>query len=66
MNFPSGVSGLVGMGYTQTPNFLDLAYSANQITTPVFSLQLNLDTATSYLYYDGGLPSNISKQTIWI
>jgi len=43
MNFPSGVSGLVGMGYTQTPNFLDLAYSANLITSPVFSLQLNLD-----------------------
>jgi len=54
------------MGYTSIPNFLDLAYSANQINTPVFSLQLNLVNETSYLYYDGGLPSKISENTIWI
>ena len=24
--FPAGVAGLVGMGYTTTPNFLDIAY----------------------------------------
>lgn len=40
-DFPSGVLGLVGMGYSSIPNFLDLAYTAGQITSAVFSLQLN-------------------------
>lgn len=38
MNFPSQVQGLVGMGYTSTPNFLDVAYQNNQIHSPAFTL----------------------------
>jgi hypothetical protein len=38
MDFPSGISGLVGMGYTTTPNFLDNAYSLNLIESPAFAL----------------------------
>lgn len=38
MNFPNQVQGLVGMGYTSTPNFLDVAYQNNQIQSPVFTL----------------------------
>ena len=31
MSFPGGIEGLVGMGYTDLPNFLDKAYSVGQI-----------------------------------
>jgi hypothetical protein len=62
----NGVSGLIGMGYSKAPNFLDLAYSAGQISSPVFSLQLNLMNESSYLYYDNGLPSIIADNTIWV
>ena len=31
MSFPGGILGLVGMGYTDVPNFLDNAYTAGQI-----------------------------------
>lgn len=31
MSFPGNVIGIVGMGFTDVPNFLDLAYDANQI-----------------------------------
>lgn len=40
MNFPSQIAGLVGMGYTTTPNFLDVAYQNNQIQSPVFTLMI--------------------------
>lgn len=66
MNFPSSVVGLVGMGFTPTANFFDLAFNNNQITTNVFSLKLMGNNATSLLYYNGGLPLQISQNTYWI
>ncbi len=38
MNFPDQIQGLVGMGYTNVPNFLDVAYQNGQIQSPVFAL----------------------------
>jgi hypothetical protein len=66
MGFPTSVSGLVGMGYSTIANFLDIAYQQSQIKSPVFSLDLNLNTSTSYLYYNNGLPTVVSQNTYWI
>jgi len=38
LSYPNGVQGLVGMGNTQIPNFLDVAYQKGEIQTPVFAL----------------------------
>jgi len=38
LSYPTGVQGLVGMGNTQIPNFLDVAYQKGEIQTPVFAL----------------------------
>jgi len=40
MTFPPQVQGLVGMGYTNIPNFLDVAYAQGLINSPVFALQI--------------------------
>jgi hypothetical protein len=53
MNYPSDIQGLVGMGFTTTPNFLDLAYSDNLISSPVFALGLVESTGQSVIYYNG-------------
>ena len=66
MNFPTPVSGLVGMGFTPTANFFDLAFNNGQISTNVFSLKLMPNNTPSLLYYNGGLPPNISQNTYWI
>jgi len=47
------VSGIVGMGFTSTPNFLDLAYQAKEISSPVFALALSNLPEQSTLYFDG-------------
>lgn len=60
------VQGLVGMDYGSNPNFLDVAYNQNQISTPIFSLELNDQTQTSYLYYNNGLPASITNSMVWI
>lgn len=60
------VQGLVGMDYGSYPNFLDTAYQNNQISTPIFSLELNYPNQTSYLYYNNGLSPNISKKMSWV
>lgn len=52
MNFPNQVQGLVGMGYTSTPNFLDIAYQNNQIQSPVFTLLIQPTTQQSYIYFN--------------
>ena len=41
MNFPGDVRGLVGMGWSDIPNFIDNAYAAGQIATSAFSLELH-------------------------
>lgn len=46
------VIGIVGMGYSSIPNFLDLAFNAGQINTNVFSLQLKNMTSQSIVYYN--------------
>jgi len=39
MTYPTDtVQGLVGMGFTDIPNFLDVAYQNNQIATAAFAL----------------------------
>jgi hypothetical protein len=62
MNFPSQIQGLVGMGYTTTPNFLDIAYSQNEIKSPVFTLQIEQTTSQSYIYYNE-IPEWITNTT---
>ncbi len=52
MGFSGGVIGIVGMGFTSTPNFLDTAYQAGQIQTNVFSLNLLPTTNNSIIYYN--------------
>jgi hypothetical protein len=65
MDYPTGVIGLVGMGYSTSPNFLDSAYSANQIKTAAFALQILNTTQQSILYYDE-IPESIVTKTIMI
>ena len=40
MTFQGDVIGIVGMGYSNIPNFLDQAYSAGQIGSSTFTLDL--------------------------
>ncbi len=53
-NFPPQVAGLVGMGYTTIPNFLDVAYQQGQIATPAFALSIETvsQQQQSYIYYN--------------
>lgn len=64
MVFSGGVIGIAGMGFTSTPNFLDLAYQAGQIQTNVFSLSL-LNTSTSSLIYYNQIPQEIINNTLY-
>ena len=41
MDYPGRVIGIVGMGYSETPNFLDSAFEAGIIETNTFSLNLS-------------------------
>jgi hypothetical protein len=41
------------MGFTTTPNVLDLAYANNEISSPVFALAIRNASAQSVIYYDG-------------
>jgi hypothetical protein len=54
MNFPPQIAGLVGMGYTNIPNFLDVAYQQGQIATPAFALSIATTSQQqqSYIYYN--------------
>lgn len=40
------------MGYTTTPNFLDVAFQNNQISSPIFALQILNNSQQSLLYYN--------------
>lgn len=62
MNFPSQVQGLVGMGYTSTPNFLDVAYQNNQIQSPAFALDIQPTTLQSYIYFNQ-IPQSIQNSS---
>ena len=53
------------MGYSTTPNFLDKAYSAGQISTAVFALGLSSNSTHSILYYDD-IPQNVTDGTVMI
>lgn len=53
ISYPPPIQGLIGMGFTTTPNFLDLAYSNNQISSPVFALAIRNFSFQSFIYYDG-------------
>ncbi len=57
----TSVYGLVGMDYGSYPNFLDVAYQTNQISTPVFSLDLNYMNQTSLMYYNNGQPQKVKN-----
>ena len=38
MTYPDSIQGLVGMGFTKVPNFLDTAFKNGQIESSVFAL----------------------------
>ncbi len=50
--FGGNVIGIIGMGFTTTPNFLDLAYTAKQIQTNTFALNLLSTANQSLIYYN--------------
>lgn len=58
------VTGIVGMGYTNQLNFLDLAHKAGQISTNIFALELGSTPNTSSLYYNE-IPSSILSNTLY-
>ena len=61
----SDIQGLAGMSYASTPNFIDVAFQNNEISTPVYALELNYPNQTSYLHYNNGLPLSISEKISW-
>jgi hypothetical protein len=65
MNYPQGIQGLVGMGYTKTPNFLDVAYQQGQIATSAFALMVQQSTQQSYVFYNE-IPESITSQTVYV
>lgn len=65
MNYPQGIQGLVGMGYTNTPNFLDVAYQKGQIATSAFALMVQQSTQQSYVFYNE-IPLSITSQTVYV
>lgn len=64
VSFFGNVSGIVGMGYSTTSNFLDLAYKAGSISTNVFTLQLGTTPNTSIMYYNS-IPSTILSNNLY-
>lgn len=66
-SLPIFIAGLLGMGVTNTPNFLDIAYQQNQIATPAFTLSIrsNTSTSSSYLYYNN-IPQYIQNSTYYL
>jgi hypothetical protein len=50
LSVSSDIQGLMGMIYASTPNFLDVAFQNNQISTLVYALELNYPNQTSYLH----------------
>lgn len=65
MSFPGNTIGIVGMGYTTTANFLDNAYNAGQIQSPVFALKISNNTDQSFIYYNN-IPLSITQNTIMV
>ena len=52
-NYPGDVQGLIGMGFTSSiPNFLDVAFSNGEISSPVFSLEILNETSQSLVHYN--------------
>jgi hypothetical protein len=64
MGFPDAVQGLVGMGYTSVPNFLDIAHANGAIASPVFALEILSDTEQSLVHYNE-LPEDITNDTFY-
>lgn len=62
-----GIQGIVAMGSTSSPNFLDLAYSANQISSPVFALEINTQKSgiPSVMHYNT-LPTSIINNSVFV
>jgi len=53
MDLPEEIQGLIGMGSNiGFPNFLDYAYKAGQIKSPIFALQIMNETMDSIIYYN--------------
>jgi len=53
------------MGFTTTPNFLDIAYSNNLISSPVFALALTDPINQSIIYYNE-IPPEIVNETFFV
>lgn len=66
LNLPVGIAGVIGMGFTsaqQSPNFLDLAYQQNQISTNTFALDLLNSSSNSQLLYNS-IPQSVLKNSL--
>lgn len=66
MSLTPPLIGIVGMGFSSTPNFLDSAYQAGEISSPAFALSINETlNGQSTLYYNN-IPENIVNSTIMV
>lgn len=63
---PKPLVGIMGMGYSHIPNFLDNAYAANQISSPVFALSLTKNTSSLSGFYYNNIPQSIISNTIFV
>lgn len=52
MFFEGDIVGIIGMGYTSLPNFIDLAFKAGQIKTNTFILAIRQQPDQSVLHYN--------------
>ena len=52
MSYPDAIQGLVGMGFTSSPNFLDTAFQDGEIDSPVFALEILDETEQSLIHYN--------------
>lgn len=59
------IGGILGMGYSSIPNFLDKAAENNQIESSVFALQMGGFGEPSVLYYNQ-LPSFLEISNIYV
>lgn len=64
LSLPPGIVGVIGMGFTsiqQSPNFLDLAFQQNQISTNNFALNLLNSSVNPQLLYNSNPQSTLSN-----
>ena len=63
--FEPEISGIVGIGFSEFPNFFDTAYLQGQIDSPIFALHLHLESESSVIYYNQ-IPEVIVHNTYYV